>query len=668
MKRRGVLLLLLLLPLAVYLPNLGRQLIWDSKPMIMENALLQAKFSPAAPFRSGYWETTSQRSDAGYDYYRPLTVLSFMIEKAAWGLSPWRLRLVNLLLFIAALFPLYLFLLRQAAPPGAAETAALLFALFPLHVDNINWVVGRSDLLLLLFGLLALLLFDHFLEKKSLWLGLLALASFAIAILSKEAALFFLPVFPLHELVRRRRLTLALTVPPLFVAAAFWLLKSAAIGRAGFPIRPFPTLMENVLPPLGTLGYYLRSLVFPFAYDMSLPVAAVQALPYLVAGILFVLLLALLPILGRRRPALLLGWSWAVPFLAGSLLLLFTPIQPFNTSTRYLTVPLIGWTWLLAQALALWRPHARRAALAVLLAASSIAVIIHSQKYRNETVFWKSALASCPNDSFFLTKYAGQLGQEGEFIRGEALLRRALTQRMKNHTAVAIALQMAEIAYSQARYDQSLDWLEKMRALKLDLPHQQQRRHWLLKVHWARSDLAAAEAIVNEMTLGLPAAEAAAKRVDLYLASGEWRRAHAALVALPGSIEVSRAMQEEEARFAALDPGDRASFFIRRGNFAKAWEAWPDKDATGIAEQLQAARLALLAGREEEGQRRIARLAKEHAADGKVLNSVGNVLFDLKRADEALPFYENSLRLNPAQSALGERVAWIRQGLEEARH
>ena len=206
MKRNSAwfLLALVMLPLLVYLPTLKHELIWDSKPMILENDLLKGEFSLSAPFRSGYWASTSQKS-SGYDYYRPLMILSFMIEKAVWGLDPFRLRLVNLLIFIAGLFILYFFLSRQTPANGIAETAVLLFALFPLHLDNITWVVGRCDLLMLFFGLLALYLFDLFLARRSVFFGLLAVASYLLALFSKEAALFFLPLFLLHELCQRKR-------------------------------------------------------------------------------------------------------------------------------------------------------------------------------------------------------------------------------------------------------------------------------------------------------------------------------------------------------------------------------------------------------------------------------------------------------------------------------
>jgi tetratricopeptide (TPR) repeat protein len=77
------------------------------------------------------------------------------------------------------------------------------------------------------------------------------------------------------------------------------------------------------------------------------------------------------------------------------------------------------------------------------------------------------------------------------------------------------------------------------------------------------------------------------------------------------------------------------------------------------------ARLAFLAGQEEEGKRRIENLAQKGETDFRILNSVGNFFFDLQRADEALPFYQRSLQLNPNQPALFERVKLVNQPVNE---
>jgi tetratricopeptide (TPR) repeat protein len=648
---------LVMLPLLVYLPTLKHELIWDSKPQILENDLLQGKFSLLAPFRSGYWAATSQRGP-GYDYYRPLPVLSFMMEKAVWGLNPFRLRLVNLLIFIAGLLILYLFLRRQTSAGGVAETAVLLFALFPLNLDNITWVVGRCDLLLFFFGLLAFLSFDLFLERRTILLGVFTIASYLLALFTKEAAIFFLPFFPLLELSRRKSLSYPMHALYLLATALYWGVKSAVIGRSSVPIHFFSSLWENVHVLVGVLGYYFRSLVFPFRYDMFLPMDKVKTPLYAIAGLLFLFLMALLLHQGCKKPQYLQAWIWIALLLGGHLLMVFTPLYPFSISTRYLLLPAIGCVWLLSHCLHSLPGPRRKLIMAMLLFASAAAIIGNSQKYKSETDFWASALKSCPNDSFFLSKYAGQLRADGDFIRSEILLRRALTFRMKNSTAVAIALQLADIARGQARYVESLDWLEKIRPLALDLLQSNHRLSQLLKIHQARGDLAEAETVVQAMVLASPTEQNKKIRIELYLAFAAWEKAGEAALAskLPEAGAWSARIDKMQTAFQSLPPKGRAVYFVNHDNFAYAWKLWPKENLLRFADQLQTARLAFLAGQEEEGERRIENLAEKAGTDFRIFNSLGNFFFDLQRADQALSFYQRSLQLNPKQPALLERI------------
>jgi tetratricopeptide (TPR) repeat protein len=655
MKAQRILffLALVLLPLLTYLPTLTHELIWDSRPMIMENSLLQGDFSLSAPFASGYWASTSQRS-AGYDYYRPLMVLSFMAERAVWGLDPFRLRLVNVFIFIVALFILYFFLRRQRAGPETAGMAVLLFALFPLNLDNITWVVERCGLLMLLFGLLSLYLFDLFLEKRSSLIALLSVFSFLLALFSKEAALFFLPLFFLHALQRGEGLGLPVLAADCFAVILHWGVKSAVIGHGHIPLQFFPSLLENGRVLLGVLGYYLRSLVFPFRYDMFLPVDAVQTVSYMGLGLAFAVLLLLLPWLGRKSACAVQAWIWVVPFLAGHLLMVFTPIYPFSISTRYLQLPAIGLAWVLAHVLrSLPRPRGTLV-LVLLLSAQGAAVIANGRRYRDETAFWADALRSCPNDSFFLSKYGGQLLQDGDVIGAEIHLRRALNFTMKNSTAAAVALQLAETGRRQARYDESLDWLQKTRALSLDLVQAQYRLNLLLNIHKSRGELPAAEAAVREMAAAMPAPRVKEILVELYLAFASWDKAMA-VGAEPGRVA------RMQAAFRSMTPAARAAYFADRGCFACAWNALSDTQRSDITAQMTLARLALLAGQEADARRRIGDLARAGQADFRILNSLGNIFFELQRADEARHFYRLSLRLKPQQSALGERLDFLQR-------
>mgnify|MGYP007114247484 FL=1 len=87
--------------------------------------------------------------------YRPLTTLTFALTHRLTP-APWLHHLVNLTAY-AALCALVVVFLRRHMAIAQATVAGLLFALWPIHVDNVASIVGRADILAGGFALLALL-------------------------------------------------------------------------------------------------------------------------------------------------------------------------------------------------------------------------------------------------------------------------------------------------------------------------------------------------------------------------------------------------------------------------------------------------------------------------------------------------------------------------------
>ena len=86
---------------------------------------------------------------------------------------------------------------------AAALAVAALFALLPIHVEPVSWVMGRKDLLVSFFMLLALLAQSHELAapqagRRRLLYGV-ALLCTVLALLSKMSAVSFFLVLALHR-------------------------------------------------------------------------------------------------------------------------------------------------------------------------------------------------------------------------------------------------------------------------------------------------------------------------------------------------------------------------------------------------------------------------------------------------------------------------------------
>ncbi|MCY4486132.1 MAG: tetratricopeptide repeat protein [Deltaproteobacteria bacterium] len=168
---------LVLVSSACYLPAmLWGGLIWDDRiwsqaPAVLEwSGLRTIWFAPSLIEREAH--------------YWPLVYTTFWLEHKIWGLAPAGYHIVNVVLHAANTVFLWRILGRLAVP-GAALAAAV-FAVHPLHVESVAWIMERKDVLSALFYLGAVLAWLRFLERSRPWDYGLALLLFALGMLSKS--------------------------------------------------------------------------------------------------------------------------------------------------------------------------------------------------------------------------------------------------------------------------------------------------------------------------------------------------------------------------------------------------------------------------------------------------------------------------------------------------
>lgn len=260
--------------------------------------------------------------------YRPLMLASFALEAPLWkagdgGLDPFGFHLTNLLLHAVACLLLY-FLLLQLLParPVVALGAALTFAVHPMHTGTVASLLGRADLLALVFALAATRLWvrrGRFGAAELAWIGLFTF----LALMSKEAALA-LPVLligldlagfgPPRE-GRARALAYGALALVGVVYLALW--PGVAEGQADLPRQGVGTavllgfagaarmLLRFVLP-IGYRGDHSDEALGSAGYALEGP-AAVAALLVIVAS-----LAALFVLLRGRRSPLACAWLFTV--------------------------------------------------------------------------------------------------------------------------------------------------------------------------------------------------------------------------------------------------------------------------------------------------------------------------------------------------------------------
>lgn len=295
---------LLAVTFACYAPGLHGGFVFDDDVNILGNDRLHISGLDWAELWAAAWS-----GDAG-PLGRPVALLTFALNLYFAGPGPYAFKLVNVLihlgnvLLIGALAQtLYDAFVQRRSPKGTTWTidswagwmVSALWALHPINLTSVLYVVQRMTSLSAMFGLVGLLIYLRYRAKTwqrqdlshPVWKA--AVAGFSIAVmlllsaLTKESGLLFAPlllwieysVFGFLYQGRRLRLlsfdlqrftTVLVCVGAIYLA----LFKLPAMLVPGvFNNRDF-TLTERVLTESRVLFYYLRMIVFPRNAELSL--------------------------------------------------------------------------------------------------------------------------------------------------------------------------------------------------------------------------------------------------------------------------------------------------------------------------------------------------------------------------------------------------------------
>jgi len=422
---------------AVFLPSLGNGLVLDDAALLeplshpddlrWRDLFTQGLFSDVRPYGG---------------YYRPLTSLSFAAETALGGAAPARRHLTNLLLHAGVSVGAFLLLCRLLVGTGGlAFAAGLLFALHPVHVDAVDPITGRGDLLAAGLLLAAWSVFHRgrTAVEGGRWRLLgpwVAAGLYAAALLAKESAI----VLPALVLVgawgtggaRRFRDLLRRPgdfAPLLGVLLLYLGARTLVLGALIEPGLPDP--LDNPLAEAGGLAGWVgvpavwlraaRVLVWPWplAPDYStdsllLPVSVTDL--RVAAGWALALGAALAwawtarrmwrDPARRRRGASFLGLSiLLIPFLPAANLLFVAPVL---FAERLLYLPVLGFTLLLAAAgarllEAVTQERMRRtlsgAVLVAVAAACAGLTLAHHAAYADDLAVWSQATKVVPGNA-----------------------------------------------------------------------------------------------------------------------------------------------------------------------------------------------------------------------------------------------------------------------------
>jgi protein O-mannosyl-transferase len=270
----------------LYAPSLRYGYVLDDQMMYTNNQFVQEGFA-------GIGKILSKESFAGFfgeqqnllvgGRYRPLSLVTFAIEKGLFGQNAPLSHFINLVLY-ALLGWLAYHTLRRIFPSSGkgswlfslAGLSALLYVLHPIHSEVVANVKGRDEIMAALGAIGALYASWRYAQEGNMRWNIIAAVVFFLGLLSKENTLTFAAVIPLalYYFGKTSLQRIGINTGTLLLTSVLYLiLRYAVVGQLLGDIETDPNPMNDPFVNLSaankyatiflTLGWYLKLLVFP---------------------------------------------------------------------------------------------------------------------------------------------------------------------------------------------------------------------------------------------------------------------------------------------------------------------------------------------------------------------------------------------------------------------
>lgn len=190
---RWFLLLTVVVSFIIYAPSLNNDLVFLDDDVIFDN-LSKVEVTTLSEIVSESFKRDAMVGIGG-DLYRPVQTLYFIAVYKAGNGSLFLFHLLQVWLHILVCFTLFYLLKLMGADKFKAATAVAIYMTHPLFVSAVAFIPSIGDQFLVFFGLLSIVFYIKNLRKASLKNAILSLLFLALAVFSKETAVFLPVIF-----------------------------------------------------------------------------------------------------------------------------------------------------------------------------------------------------------------------------------------------------------------------------------------------------------------------------------------------------------------------------------------------------------------------------------------------------------------------------------------
>lgn len=463
----------------VYLPSVSFGFVADDTSQILANSHIHSAQYIPTYFTSHVWAQVAMNpGEQPAPYYRPVFLMWLLGNYLlfGYGTAGWHASVVLLHVLVTLL--VYALAKRLTSDWRIAAAAALLFGVYPVHIEAVDWVSGASEPIMAAPFLAAIICYIESLRSRrsALWLAL-SVACYAAAIYAKETAIVLPAILIAYELLprgNRNYRTIAGRVA-WFAGITVVYLAMRSYALRGIHARDVPvSTFLFTLPSAG--AFYIRHLLLPihlsFFYNLSY-VRGFQAAAVLAPLGWICLVLGFLLAWARvnRIAAFAAFWA-AITILPPLYLPAF--LQYELVHDRYLYLPSVGFCLLAAMAAAgiasafpRWR-WAAAGAVAVCALAYAALTVHQGTYWANEAALFTRSFEIGNQNWSAERNYAYALSRSGRCTEALPMLT-TFAQRDSNDSKSMFAL--GSCYFHLGRLDEAESMMRLTAALA---PHYQQ--------------------------------------------------------------------------------------------------------------------------------------------------------------------------------------------------
>lgn len=410
--------------LLVFYPALGNDFVnWDDMTYVYDNSAIR---SWSVKNLARIWLNFLPREN-----YHPMVFMTHLVEYSLGGLNPKVYHATNILLHIFNTVLLMYWLSLWNVSGRVVMITAALFAIHPLHVENVAWISDRKDLLMAFFALISLIYYHRFAAQNKSLGGVLFF--FILALLSKTSAAVLPLVYMLMDYfvykrnsgvpaVQRLRNFILEKIPfwilgLIFTLVVTWAQKGeGGVHSGGFTGTDWiwkPCMNASVV-----ILFFIKKTILPlhliniYSGIIHAPVLGIPA--YIIAPVLFSGIILCLLFSGvftwKIRFAFLLSLIFGLPYLQ------IVPLGHSLVWDRYFYMASIGAFWMIAEGFEfVWNRYPASAFRSGISLGLLSVIAIFSWLSWQQTFVWENGI----------TLWENNLKRQPSFILGHQNLYRA---------------------------------------------------------------------------------------------------------------------------------------------------------------------------------------------------------------------------------------------------